>query len=125
MRFIPAQATQNDKSSLEISEILLARSWAAFHALRMIADLDHRGDVIPSEEVVTFTRRGDDSRKWVLWRTSRGFDVQMDFRGPMSFSSMAEALNYLIPENNDEITDLSCQAYLGAVRPARPRLYAA
>ena len=125
MRFIPSQATRNDKSSLEISEILLARSWAAFHGLRMIADLDHRGDVIPSEEVVTFTRRGDDTRKWVLWRTSRGFDVQMDFRSPMSFSTMAEALNYLIPENNDEITDLSCQAHLGAVRPARPRLYAA
>jgi hypothetical protein len=95
--------------SFDIADLLLAQSWALFHELRMVVELDHYGDVDQFEEAIAFYRPISQSRRWLIWRNPSSVVVQPGVGRSMRFNTLAGALERLIPSPAGQLTDLCCE----------------
>jgi hypothetical protein len=83
--------------AFEISDLILIRSWAAFHDFRMLVRLDHGVEDEEYEEVVEF-RTGTSSRsRWIIWRNAEAVFVQPILGKKAKYASIVEALAGLLP----------------------------
>ena len=54
--------------AFEIADLILLQSWAAFHELRMVVELDHCGAGGEFEEMVAIYAKDSNLLRWLLWR---------------------------------------------------------
>lgn len=79
--------------SFSLPELLLTQSWAEFHDVRMVVELDYAFDGQEYEEVISLYRTGGNCRRCLMWRTAE-FVVIQPIIGRMSrFSSLSSALD--------------------------------
>jgi hypothetical protein len=83
--------------AFEIADLMLLQGWADFHDVQMIVELDHCVEGEEYEEVVAFYARDSQLRRWILWRAPGDIVVQPLIGRSCRFSSVAEALDRLIP----------------------------
>src|SRR6185437_16856422 len=83
--------------SFELSDLALVQGWAEFHDLRMVVELDYCAEGEEYEEVLAFYPRDSAFRRWMVWRGPRGIVVQPMMGRASRFTSVAEALDRLIP----------------------------
>jgi len=109
-----AALTQEATSiAFAIPDLLLAQSWALFHDLRMVVELDHYGDADQFEEALAFYRPNSRSRRWLIWRNPVSVIVQPGIGRSMRFDCLAAALDCLIPCAAGQVTDLCCEPARG------------
>jgi len=82
--------------ALEIADLILLQSWADFHGLRMVVELDHHDADGEYEEVVAIYAK-DSRLRWLLWRSS-GIVIQPLIGGRIHCPSVAEAIEILSPQ---------------------------
>ena len=78
--------------AFEVADLILLQSWAAFHELRMVVELDHGGTDGEYEEMVAIYAR--DNLRWLLWRADE-IIVQPLIGRRIHCSSVAEATEIL------------------------------
>lgn len=83
--------------AFELADLVMAQGWSAYHDLRMVIELDYCAEGEEYEEVLAFYPPHSAFRRWMLWRGQRGIVVQPMMGRAASFSSVAEALEKLIP----------------------------
>jgi hypothetical protein len=82
--------------SFEIPDLILLRSWAEFHELRMVVELGHRGADGEYEEMVAIYAKDSPALRWLLWRTDE-IVVQPLIGRAIHCPSIADALEILSP----------------------------
>ena len=83
--------------SFEVADLILLQSWAEFHDLRMVVELDHRGADGEYEEMVAIYAEGSHVLRWLLWRTDE-IVVQPLIGRTIHCPSIADALEILSPQ---------------------------
>lgn len=83
--------------AFELADLVMAQSWSEFHDLRMVVELDYCAEGEEYEEVLAFYPPNSAFRRWMIWRGVRGIVVQPMMGRAVSFQSVAEALERLIP----------------------------
>jgi hypothetical protein len=83
--------------SFEIPDLLMLRGWAEYHDLRMAIDLDVCVDADEYEELLGLYDRSCAFRRWMIWRSCDGIEVQPAMGRRMLFDRMADVLDVLIP----------------------------
>jgi hypothetical protein len=82
--------------AFEVADLLLLQSWAEFHELRMVVELDHHDADGEYEEVVAIYAK-DSRLRWLLWR-SRETVIQPLIGSRILCPSVAEAIEILSPQ---------------------------
>ena len=80
--------------AFEIADLIVLQSWAAFHELRMVVELDHCGEGGEFEEMVAIYGRGNHLLRWLLWRADE-IVVQPVIGRRIQCPSVAEAIEIL------------------------------
>jgi hypothetical protein len=93
--------------SFDVPDLLLARSWAAFHGLRMRVHLDRSNDSGQTDEVLAFHAGDGAPARWLAWRDEGTVYVQPAAARTVRFTRLADALESLIPEPTAALTDLA------------------
>jgi hypothetical protein len=83
--------------AFEIADLMLLQGWADFHSVQMVVELDHFVEGEEYEEVVAFYAPDSQLRRWILWRAAGEIVVQPLIGRAHRFSSVADALESLIP----------------------------
>jgi hypothetical protein len=83
--------------SFELADLLLAQAWSEFHDLRMTVEVDYYTEGDEFEEVLEFYTSNSVFRRWMIWRAADGIVVQPMMGRPARFTSLADALEHLIP----------------------------
>ena len=83
--------------AFEVADLILLQSWAAFHELQMVIELDHCGAEGEYEEMVALYARGDRLLRWLLWRAGE-IIVQPLIGRRIHCLSVAEAIKVLSPQ---------------------------
>jgi hypothetical protein len=83
--------------SFEVADLILLQSWAEFHDLRMVIELDHRGADGEYEEMVAIYEKDNHVLRWLLWRTDE-IVVQPLIGRTIHCLSVADALEILSPQ---------------------------
>jgi hypothetical protein len=83
--------------SFELSDLIMVLGWSEFHDLRMVVELDHCSGGEEYEEVLAFYPPHSEFRRWSMWRTDEDIVVQPTVWRTMHFTSVAGALESLIP----------------------------
>ncbi len=83
--------------AFEIADLMLLQGWADYHNMQMVVELDHCVEGDEYEEVVAFYAPDSHLRRWILWRSATQVVVQPLIGRGSQFSSVAEALEGLIP----------------------------
>ncbi len=83
--------------AFEIADLMLLQGWADFHNMQMVVELDHCVEGEEYEEVVAFYAPDSQLRRWILWRATDDIVVQPLIGRGCRFSSVADALESLIP----------------------------
>ncbi|HQT75965.1 MAG: hypothetical protein B7Z80_02615 [Rhodospirillales bacterium 20-64-7] len=86
--------------SFEIPDLVMLRGWADFHDLRLAIELDVCVDADEYEELLGLYDGSCAFRRWMLWRSHEGIVVQPTLGRTMLFDTMADALEFLIPEQD-------------------------
>jgi hypothetical protein len=86
--------------SFDIPDLVLLKGWAEFHELRMGIELDVCVDNDEYEELVGLYDGSCAFRRWMLWRSHEGIVVQPTLGRTMLFDTMADALEFLIPQGD-------------------------
>jgi hypothetical protein len=97
--------------SFEVQDLILARNWAAFHALEMLIRLDHGIEGEEYEEIIEFHAGLGYLSCLIMWRNARGVFVQPIPGRKQMFASVAEALEGLRPNTRVEVTDIKAAAW--------------
>ncbi len=87
--------------SFELSDLTLVLGWSEFHDMRMVVELDHCTGNEEYEEVLAFYRSDSRFRRWSMWRTHEDIVVQPTKGRTMHFTSVAGALESLIPVSDE------------------------
>jgi hypothetical protein len=83
--------------AFEIADLILMQSWAEFHELRMVVELDHRGADGEYEEMVAVYAKDSPVLRWLLWRTDE-IVVQPLIGRTIHCPSIADTLEILSPQ---------------------------
>jgi hypothetical protein len=83
--------------AFEVADLILLESWAGFHELRMVIELDRCGADGEYEEVVAIYARNNRLVRWLLWRADE-IVVQPLIGRRICCSSVAEAIKILSPQ---------------------------
>jgi len=83
--------------SFEIADLMLLQGWADFHGMQMVVELDHCVEGEEYEEVIAFYAPDSHLRRWILWRAPNDIVVQPLIGRCCRFSTVADALERLIP----------------------------
>ena len=83
--------------SFDVSDLTLIQGWADFHDIRMVVELDHAVEDEEYEEVVALYTKDRMLRHWILWRSPNAIVVQPLLGRGRRFTSVADALEDLIP----------------------------
>jgi hypothetical protein len=83
--------------AFEVADLILLQSWAAFHELRMVIELDHCGADGQYEEMIAIYARGKHLLRWLLWRAGE-IVVQPLIGRRIHCPSVAEAIETLSPQ---------------------------
>ena len=87
--------------SFELSDLTLVLGWSEFHDLRVVVELDHSSGNEEYEEVLAFYPSNSRFRRWSMWRTHEHIVVQPTQGRTMHFTSVAGALESLIPVTDE------------------------
>jgi hypothetical protein len=87
--------------SFELSDLTLVLGWSEFHDLRVVVELDHYTGHEEYEEVLAFYPSNSRFRRWSMWRTHEDIVVQPTQGRTMHFTSVAGALESLIPVSDE------------------------
>jgi hypothetical protein len=96
-----------DGVAFEVPDLLLAQAWAAFHGLRMTIELESRDGRNPAEEVLAFHAETDTMARWLIWCDAETIVVQPATGTEIRFETLADALECLMPERTERVTDIS------------------
>jgi hypothetical protein len=83
--------------SFELSDLIMVLAWSEFHDLRMVVELDNYIGGDEYEEVLVFYPSDAGFRRWTMWRSNEHIVVQTTVGRTMHFTSVAGALDSLIP----------------------------
>ena len=83
--------------AFELADLVMVQGWSEFHELRMVVELDYTAEGEEYEEVVAFYAKDNALRRWILWRAPSEIVVQPLIGRSCRFSSVADALESLIP----------------------------
>ena len=83
--------------AFEIADLILLQSWAEFHELRMVVELDHRGADGEYEEMVAIYAKDSHALRWLLWRTDE-IVLQPLIGRTIHCPSVADAIEVLSPQ---------------------------
>lgn len=83
--------------AFETADLMLLQGWADFHDIQMTVELDHCVEGEEYEEVVAFYARESQLRRWIIWRAADGIVVQPLIGRSRRFTSVADALETLVP----------------------------
>jgi hypothetical protein len=97
--------------AFEISDLILIRSWAAFHDFRMLVRLDHGVEDEEYEEVVEFHTGTSSRSRWIIWRNADAVFVQPILGKKAKYVSIVEALAGLLPRQCVALTDIAAAAW--------------
>ena len=97
--------------AFEIADLVLAQSWAAAQDLTMAVCLDHGAEDEEYEEVIELHTGGNLASRSILWRNPTAVFVQPLLGRKQCFSSVAEALDSLLPKQRAVLTDISAPAW--------------
>jgi hypothetical protein len=93
--------------AFQIADLVLARSWAAFHDLTMLIRLDHGTEDEEYEEVLEF-RTGTGSRAhFIVWNDGEAVFIQPMPGRMQKHASVAEALDHLPVKHQTILTDIA------------------
>jgi hypothetical protein len=92
--------------AFEISDLILIRSWAAFHDSRMLVRLDHGVEDEEYEEVVEFYMGTSSRSRWIIWRNAGAVFVQPILGKRAKYASVVDALESLLPRQPIVLTDI-------------------
>jgi hypothetical protein len=87
--------------SFELSDLTLVLGWSEFHDLRVVVELDHSSGNEEYEEVLAFYPSNSRFRRWSMWRTHEHIVMQPTQGRTMHFTSVAGALESLIPVTDE------------------------
>ena len=82
---------------VELSDLIIVRAWSAFYDLRTAVEWDHCVGDEDYEEAFAFYPSSLKFRRWSMWRTNEDIMVQPTVGRAMQFTSVAGALDSLIP----------------------------
>ena len=81
--------------AFKVADLILLQTWADFHGLRMVVELDHHDADGEYEEVIALYAK-DSRLRWLLWRS--GEIVIQPLRGArVHCPTVAEAIEILSP----------------------------
>jgi hypothetical protein len=83
--------------AFELADLFIVQGWATYHHLRLVIELDYAIEGEEYEEVLAFYPPNGSFRKWTMWRTTHNIAVQSARGRVISFASVADALDGLIP----------------------------
>ena len=92
--------------AFEIADLVLIRSWAAFHGLGMSVRLDQGAQGEEYEELIAFRAENDPLSGVAIWRNAEAVFVHPPIGRRRQYNSIAEALEDLRPERRIELTDI-------------------
>jgi hypothetical protein len=97
--------------AFEISDLVLAQSWAAFNEARMVVRLDHGSEDEEYEEVIDLRAGPGLGTRLILWRNATTVFVQPVPGRKQNFDSVAEAFDSLLPKHRAVLSDISAAAW--------------
>jgi hypothetical protein len=83
--------------AFEIADLMMLQGWAEFHDVQMVVELDHCVEGEEYEEVIAFYAQDSQLRRWIVWRSADGVIVQPLIGRSCRFTTVAEALETLVP----------------------------
>ena len=99
MRRPPTEPAVPAGLAFEVADLILLQSWAEFHDLRMVIELDHCGMDGEYEEMVAIYTKDGHLLRWLLWRTDE-IIVQPLIGRTVRCPSVAEAIEILSPQQH-------------------------
>ena len=90
---------------------MLATAWAASHDFGMLIRLDHGIEDDEYEEVIEFTEGPQSRPHLLMWRDAQAVFIQPILGKKHKFSSVAEALERLVPKKRVEVTDIIAKSW--------------
>jgi hypothetical protein len=82
--------------AFELPDLVLAQSWAEFHNLRMVIELDACIEGEEYEEVLAFYPAGSAFRRWMMWRSHVDIVVQPMMGHTQHYPTAADAFEQMI-----------------------------
>ncbi|MFL5257927.1 MAG: hypothetical protein ACJ8AI_34615 [Rhodopila sp.] len=92
--------------SFQISDLVLAKSWAAFRDLTMVVRLDHGSDDEEYEEVLEFRAGKGSPAHFIIWNDGEAVFIQPMPGRMQKHASLAEALDHLPVRQPTILTDI-------------------
>lgn len=83
--------------AFELADLVMVQGWSEFHSMRMVVELDYSSEGEEYEEVIALYPEDSAFRRWMMWRDISEIVVQPMMGRAIRFSSVADALEYLIP----------------------------
>jgi len=96
MRRVFIEPATPARLAFEVADLILLQSWAEFHELRMVVELDHRDTDGEYEEIIAVYAK-DSRLRWLLWRSGE-IVVQPLIGRAVHYLSVAEAIESLSPQ---------------------------
>jgi hypothetical protein len=98
--------------SFEIADLILVRSWADWHGLRAVVQLDHGTAVDEDyEEIIALQTMEPVRCRLIMWRNAEAVFVQPLVGRRKRYGSVAGALKSLLPERRNVLTDIVAAAW--------------
>jgi hypothetical protein len=92
--------------SFQISDLVLAKSWAVFRDLTMVVRLDHGSEDEEYEEVLEFRAGKGSCVHFILWCDGEAVFIQPMPGRMQKHASLAEALDHLPVRQPTILTDI-------------------
>jgi hypothetical protein len=93
--------------AFQISDLILARSWAAYRDLTMLIRLDHGTDDEEYEEVLEFCTGTGSRAHFIVWNDGEAVFIQPMPGKMQKHASVAEALDHLPVKHHTILTDIT------------------
>ena len=97
--------------AFEIADLALVRGWADLHGIHMRIRLDHGTQREDYEEVIALHAGMSRLCRLIMWRNARAVYVQPLVGRRQRFDSVSEALESILPRQNDVLTDIVATAW--------------
>jgi len=97
--------------AFEVSDLMLAQSWAAFNDSRIVVRLDHGTEDEEYEEVIDLRTGRSSASRLIMWRSAMNVFVQPLLGRRQKFRSVAEALESVFPAPRVALTDIVAAAW--------------
>lgn len=97
--------------AFEIADLALVRGWADLHGIHMRIRLDHGTPGEEYEEVIALHAGMSRLCRLIMWRSAKAVYVQPLVGRRQRFGSVSEALDSILPRQNDVLTDIVATAW--------------